>query len=63
MGEARDRADEQFIAPLMAQVREAIGETEYLRVSAEGRQLDFTRALCEAQDWLSTRSRALGPSS
>lgn len=63
MGEVRDRADVQFIAPLVDLVRAAIGETEYLRVYAEGGRLDLTGALSEAQDWLSAGSRALGPSS
>ena len=52
MGEVRGRADTQFIAPLMAQVHGALGETEYLRVSAEGRQLELADALAQAQAWL-----------
>jgi hypothetical protein len=40
----------------MAQVREALGETDYLQESAAGRQLPVQLALSEAQAWLRSGS-------
>jgi len=56
LGVVRERADEGFFAPLMAQVREALGETDYLQESAAGRQLPVQLALSEAQAWLRSGS-------
>ena len=56
VGEARDRADEQFSAPLIAQVREALGEADYLQASTEGRQLGIADALSQAQAWLNAEN-------
>ena len=56
MGMARDRADEQFSAPLMAQVRQALGETAYVEITLAGGQLGLASALSEAQDWLRAKS-------
>ena len=47
-----DRADEQFIAPLMAQVREALGEKEYAAAISEGSRLSMAEAMAQGQAWL-----------
>jgi tetratricopeptide (TPR) repeat protein len=52
-GTTNNRADEQFIAPLVAQVREGLGEADYQSTYAQGRQLSLDRAVTEAQTWLS----------
>jgi predicted ATPase/class 3 adenylate cyclase len=55
MGETRNAADEQLIAPLMAQAREALGQSDYAQASAEGSRLGIAEALSQAQAWLSAK--------
>ena len=50
------RADEQYILPLMAQARQALGVAEFGLAFAEGRKLASAIALSEAQAWLATKT-------
>jgi hypothetical protein len=52
MGQAPSRTDVQFIAPVMAQAREVLGEADHQMVIDGGRQLAPANALSEAEAWL-----------
>jgi len=52
MAQAPSRTDVQFIAPLMAQARGALGEADYQMAFDESRQLALANALSEAEAWL-----------
>jgi hypothetical protein len=52
MGQAPSRTDVQFIAPVMPQAREVLGEADYQMVIDGGRQLAPANALSEAEAWL-----------
>jgi predicted ATPase/class 3 adenylate cyclase len=48
----RDPADEMFLAPLIAKVREALGAEAFNRAERDGKALPFESALAEARAWL-----------
>src|SRR3984893_6200451 len=48
----RDPADESFLVPLIAKVREALGPQAYTAAEAAGRCLSYEAALVSARKWL-----------
>jgi len=51
-GMQRDPADEKFLAPLMAQAREAIGSDLFCAAHASGSALSYDEATAHASRWL-----------
>jgi tetratricopeptide (TPR) repeat protein len=51
-GIKRDPADEAFLQPLLAQTREALGESRFTLADASGRAMPFQQAMAEAGAWL-----------
>jgi predicted ATPase/class 3 adenylate cyclase len=54
-GIRRETADEAFLAPLIAKVREALGEAAFVVAEAGGRALSYEEAMAEARGWLEQR--------
>ena len=52
----RDPVDEAFLAPRVAEAREALGEAAFAAAAAAGRALSYEDALGEARAWLEKRS-------
>jgi non-specific serine/threonine protein kinase len=48
----RDRADEVFLAPLIAKTREALAPSAFASAEADGRALSYDDALADARAWL-----------
>ncbi len=55
-GYQREPVDEQFLRPLIAQAREALGAAEFAVTEAAGRALSFEEATEEARAWLGSRA-------
>ena len=51
-GIRRDAADEAFLAPLIANVREALGQEKFAIAERAGKTLPFESAIAEARAWL-----------
>ena len=51
-GMKRDPADEAFLAPWIANAREALGDARFDEAAAPGRALPFEDALARAREWL-----------
>ena len=51
-GLLRDPADEAFLAPRIARVREALAESTFAAAEAAGRALAYEDAMLEARRWL-----------
>jgi tetratricopeptide (TPR) repeat protein len=54
IGIRRDPADEAFIEPMLAEIRQALGASEFDALEASGRGLPFQVAVTDAREWLST---------
>jgi len=57
-GRHREPVDEAFIAPLMAQCREALGDDAFTVAEAAGHALGLDASLAEVQQWLDGASPA-----
>jgi predicted ATPase len=55
-GLRRDPADEAFVAPLMAKVRQALGDVAFASHQLAGSALSYEKAVSEALSWLRSRS-------
>ena len=55
-GLQRDPADEAFLAPLMAKVRQALGDVAFASHQLAGNALSYEKAVSEALSWLRSRS-------
>ena len=53
-GIRRDPADEAFLQPLLANTREALGESRFTLAEASGGALPFEQAIAEVRAWLSS---------
>jgi len=59
-GIRRDPADEAFLAPLVAKLREALGETSFAGASLAGKARSYEDAMSEVRGWLE-RTRTSPP--
>jgi hypothetical protein len=51
----RDPADDAFLAPLIAQARDALGTTAFTAADTAGRTLSYEAAMAQARTWLANR--------
>jgi predicted ATPase len=54
-GLQRERIDEAFIRPLIAEAREALGEPAFADAARGGRAMSYEKAMSEAREWLDQR--------
>jgi tetratricopeptide (TPR) repeat protein len=52
MGFQRERADEAFLAPLIARARGALGDAAFTAAESAGRSLSYDEAVAQARAWL-----------
>jgi hypothetical protein len=52
MGFHRERADEAFLAPLIARARGALGDAAFTAAESAGRSLSYDEAIAKARAWL-----------
>jgi len=52
MGFHRERADEAFLAPLIARARGALGDAAFTAAESAGRSLSYEEAIAQARAWL-----------
>jgi len=52
MGYHREPMDQAFLPPLMARVREALGESAFTASESAGRKLAYEQAMADARAWL-----------
>jgi predicted ATPase/class 3 adenylate cyclase len=55
-GIRRDPADDAFLQPLLAEAREALGESRFTAIEASGRAMSFEEAIAEVRMWLAARN-------
>jgi predicted ATPase/class 3 adenylate cyclase len=60
-GLRRDPADSAFLLPLIARVRDALGDAVYAEAERSGRSLSYADAIGEARSWLQDSSGGLKP--
>jgi hypothetical protein len=56
VGLRRERLEEAFIRPLIAEAREALSESAFAEAERGGRALNYEEAMTEARAWLDSRS-------
>jgi hypothetical protein len=52
MGFHRERADEAFLAPLIARARGALDDAAFTAAESAGRSLSYEEAIAQARAWL-----------